>query len=67
MEETMIDFGGVRLTFRLDKHKQLRITANADFEANPKEPDILILTQDETEELRTLLQQNYETYGVYNG
>lgn len=47
----------MRLTFRLDKHKQLRITANADFEVSPKEPDILTLTQDETEELRTLLSQ----------
>jgi hypothetical protein len=48
----------MRLTFRFDKHKQLRITANADFEVNSKEPDVLILTQDETEELKALLTQD---------
>lgn len=49
----------MRLTFRLDKHNQLRVTASEDFVFNEKEPDILVLSQKETEKLKDFLVKEY--------
>ena len=43
------------MEFKIDRHGQLRILATEDFKVNPNEPDLLILTVEETERLRGLL------------
>ena len=43
------------MIFTLDKHNQLIITAAGDFSTAPGEPDTIVLTQDETDEVRELL------------
>ena len=44
------------MEFKIDRHGQLRILATEDFKVNPSEPDVLVLTVEETERLRGLLQ-----------
>lgn len=43
------------MIFTLDKHNQLSITTTGDITMAPGEPDTIVLTQDETDELRKVL------------
>ena len=48
------------MTFNIDKHDQLRIQASYDLSA--AEPDTLVLTREQTEELVELLSSSQEKF-----